>query len=120
MRLLYYDLRLLISSELLISIYSAQRLEMASGQSAQPPISFSDAFGRLKDQVSEDDGRLFASTTMKDVRDTAVQIERHLEERRSLRGFRRMEPFLAGLEQYSKVVEVLCNGTPYLPWIWVR
>jgi hypothetical protein len=25
---------------------------------------------------------------------------------------------LRGMEHYSKVVEVLCNGTPYLSWIW--
>jgi hypothetical protein len=23
------------------------------------------------------------------------------------------------LEVYSKPVEILCQGTPYLPWIWV-
>ncbi|KAF2812552.1 uncharacterized protein BDZ99DRAFT_413355, partial [Mytilinidion resinicola] len=31
---------------------------------------------------------------------------------------KRIQPLLDGLERYSKVVEVLCNGTPYLPWIW--
>ncbi|EUC41875.1 hypothetical protein COCMIDRAFT_57997, partial [Bipolaris oryzae ATCC 44560] len=30
----------------------------------------------------------------------------------------RLDPFLRGMEHYSKVVEVLCNGTPYLAWIW--
>ncbi|KKY13857.1 putative nacht domain protein [Diplodia seriata] len=31
---------------------------------------------------------------------------------------RRVESLLNGIEHYSKVLEVLCNGTPYLPWIW--
>ncbi|PSN61329.1 hypothetical protein BS50DRAFT_534675 [Corynespora cassiicola Philippines] len=30
----------------------------------------------------------------------------------------RLQPFLHGMEHYAKVVEVLCNGTPYLSWIW--
>lgn len=31
---------------------------------------------------------------------------------------RRLEPLFKGLENYAKVVDVLCNGTPYLAWIW--
>ncbi|KAI8722914.1 NACHT domain-containing protein [Fusarium sp. LHS14.1] len=31
---------------------------------------------------------------------------------------RRLEPLFTGLGYYSKTIEVLCNGTPYMPWIW--
>ncbi|KAI1634576.1 hypothetical protein F4809DRAFT_506210 [Biscogniauxia mediterranea] len=31
---------------------------------------------------------------------------------------RRLGPLFKGLEHYAKVVDVLCNGTPYLAWIW--
>ncbi|KAH6663538.1 hypothetical protein B0J14DRAFT_683261 [Halenospora varia] len=31
---------------------------------------------------------------------------------------RRLMPLFSGLEHYSKAIEVLCNGTPYLPWLW--
>ncbi len=92
---------------------------MASASTVTPPIAFNTAFERLKEIVSKDDARFFNSTTMEDVWTTARDIERHLESRRSLRGFRRIQPFLAGIEQYSKVVEVICNGTPYMPYIWV-
>ena len=92
---------------------------MASAPSSPPPVSFHIAFERLKELMSKDDARAMASTTMEDVRTAAKEIERQLELRRSLRGLRRIEPFLAGIEQYSKVVEVVCNGTPYLPYLWV-
>ena len=82
-----------------------------------PPVSFHIAFERLKDLLSKDDARAIASTTMEDVWTSAKDIERQLEMRRSLRGFRRLQPFIAGIEQYSKVVEVVCNGTPYLPYL---
>ena len=85
----------------------------------QVPVSFDAAFERLRSSVSQDHARAFASTEMKDVWDAARDLERQLERRQSLRGLRRIEPFLTGIEQYAKVVEVLCNGTPYLPWIWV-
>lgn len=70
--------------------------------------------------MSKDDARNVASTTMEDVWTAAKDIECQLQLRRSLRGFRRIQPFLAGIEQYSKVIEVVCNGTPYLPYIWVN
>ena len=92
---------------------------MASASSGPPPVSFHIAFERLKELMSKDDARAIASTTMEDVWTAAKEIERQLELRRSLRGLRRIQPFLAGIEQYSKVVEVVCNGTPYLPYLWV-
>lgn len=92
---------------------------MASASTITPPVAFNTAFERLKEIVSKDDARSFNSTRMEDVWSTARDIERYLASRRSLRGFRRIQPFLAGIEQYSKVVEVICNGTPYMPYIWV-
>jgi hypothetical protein len=47
-----------------------------------------------------------------------LQIERQLRARRMQKNMARLDPFLQGMEHYSKVIEVLCNGTPYLPWIW--
>ena len=91
---------------------------MASTSTVTPPVAFKTAFERLREVVNKDDARSFNSTTMEDVWTTTREIESYLESRRSLRGFRRIQPFLAGLEQYSKVVEVVCNGTPYLPYIW--
>ena len=77
-----------------------------------------DAFTRFAATVNPDDKRLFNNTTLKDVRDEALKIERELRARRTQRNLARLGPFLSGLEHYSKVVEVLCNGTPYLSWIW--
>ncbi|KIW95377.1 uncharacterized protein Z519_03961 [Cladophialophora bantiana CBS 173.52] len=32
---------------------------------------------------------------------------------------KRVKPFLKCLEIYAKSIDVLCNGTPFLPWIWI-
>ena len=82
--------------------------------------SFNNAFERLRATINPEDARTFASTTMQDVWNAARRIERQLEAKRSLRNFNRIQKFLAGIEQYSKIVEVLCNPTPYLPFIWVQ
>jgi len=87
--------------------------------SPQARIYFEDAFKRFEQTVQFDDKREFQLTTLKDVRDAARQIERDLGDRGCLRNMRRLQPFFDGLDRYSKIIEVLCNGTPYLPYIWV-
>ena len=79
-----------------------------------------DAFGRFKDSVSPKDAHQFRNTELKDVKDAAKDIEKRLAAKGEQRGLKRIEPLLKGLDHYSKAVEILCNGTPYLPWIWVR
>ncbi|KAI8630510.1 hypothetical protein F5Y19DRAFT_48326 [Xylariaceae sp. FL1651] len=76
------------------------------------------AFEELERAISPTDSQKFANTTLQDVRKSALQLEEQLATRRVLRNMRRLEPFFKGLEHYSKAVDVLCNGTPYLAWIW--
>jgi hypothetical protein len=82
--------------------------------------TFDKAFKQLKTSVASTDADIFQSTTLKEVEDAAKAIEARQRERRLMWNMARLKPFLSGLEKYSKVIEVLCNGTPYLPWIWVR
>ncbi|RFU23938.1 hypothetical protein B7463_g12396, partial [Scytalidium lignicola] len=76
------------------------------------------AFDDLKNIVSSGDSRDFDSTTLHDVRRAARDIERQLASRQKSSNMRRLEPLFDGLDHYSKAIEVVCNGTPYLPWIW--
>lgn len=89
---------------------------------AQARITFKTSFERFEqtvNRISVSDHREFSSTTLKDVRQAAKEIEQQLAARQCMRNMRRLEPLLDGLEAYSKAVEVLCNGTPYVSWIWV-
>lgn len=86
----------------------------------QATITFERAFKQLKSSVTSNDADIFQSTTLKEVGDAAREIETRQRERKSMRNMARIKPFLTGLEKYSKVIEVLCNGTDYLPWIWVK
>jgi hypothetical protein len=86
--------------------------------SAQARLTLQNAFERFASTVAPDDQRLFHNTELGDVRDEAMRIERQLRARRMQRNMARLHPFLRGMEHYSRVVEVLCNGTPYLAWIW--
>jgi hypothetical protein len=88
----------------------------------QARSTFQSSFNKFEHTVqklSKDDQREFSSTSIQDVWKAARELEQQLAARQCIRNLRRIEPLLHGLERYSKVLEVLCNGTPYLPWIWV-
>lgn len=91
-----------------------------SAPSLQAQIAVEDAFNKFKQCVTDNDARDFNNSTLGDVVTVARNIETELAARGSLRNAARLRPFFNGLEHYSKAVEVLCNGTPFLPWIWVR
>jgi hypothetical protein len=94
---------------------------MATAQAAgaAPTSIFETAYRKLKDSVSSADASAFQSTSFEEVWKTAGDIEKAHKARGNLRNMRRIAPYLNSLENYSNVVEVLCNGTPYLPFIWV-
>ncbi len=77
-----------------------------------------DAFEDLEQAISPSDSRDFSRVKLPDVRQAALDVETELGARGMLRNMRRLEPLFRGLEHYSKVIETLCNGTDYLPWIW--
>src|SRR6266498_2275407 len=90
---------------------------MAATQSPQSTLDR--AFSKLKQSVTSSDSITFQSTTLEDVWIAAEDIQTIQRQRHSLRNMNRIRPFLDILEKYSRVIEVLCNGTPYLPWVWV-
>ena len=82
--------------------------------------SFEAAFERLQRSVNHSDKIDFQSTTIEQVWTAARNIEKVQRKRRATQNLRRIEPLLQALEKYSKPLESALNGTPYLPWIWVR
>jgi hypothetical protein len=85
----------------------------------QALLIFEGAFKRFRDTVTPEDAVAFQSTTLDDVRSSVLELERQLALRKSLKNFKRIQPLLDSLEYFSKTAEVLCNGTPFLPWVWV-
>lgn len=77
-----------------------------------------DAFEELERTITSRDANGFRSSTLESVRQEALDIEKMLGSRGRLRNMRRLMPLFTALEHYSQVWGTLCNGTPYLPWIW--
>ncbi|UKZ73066.1 hypothetical protein TrVFT333_000706 [Trichoderma virens FT-333] len=77
-----------------------------------------EAFMELERVIMVSDRAQLKNVTLEDVQQAALQIEKQLAASQSLRNMRRLAPLFTGLEHYSQTIEVLCNGTPYLPWLW--
>lgn len=86
---------------------------------AEPQAVIHDAFKKLERSISEEDAQNFASTELKDIWLAVRQIDVKQRASRSAQNLRRIDPFLRAIEKYTKVIEVLCNGTPYMPYVWV-
>lgn len=76
------------------------------------------AYDDLCRTIRPEDAHDFAKTSLNDVRRAVEAIEDQLAARQCLRNMRRLDPLFRGLDHYSKSVDILCNGTPFLPWIW--
>ncbi|KAF4465800.1 NACHT domain-containing [Fusarium albosuccineum] len=76
------------------------------------------AYDELDRTIAPGDKAELGKSTLQQVRKAALDTENQLASRQSLCNMRRLMPLFQGLEHYAKVVDVLCNGTPYLPWIW--
>ncbi|KAH7012300.1 uncharacterized protein B0I36DRAFT_256992 [Microdochium trichocladiopsis] len=80
--------------------------------------TISKAFEDLRQTITPFDSRGFSETLIEDVRQAALKIEDQLAARQSLRNMKRLMPLFASLEHYGKVMGILCNGTPFLSWVW--
>jgi hypothetical protein len=86
---------------------------------SSPQSIIQQAFKKFELVLRPSDIRLFRSTTLKDVRDAAKIISRDQAQRRCLQNLRRMEPLFEALGKFGGAIETLCQGTPYLCFIWV-
>ncbi|OQU94466.1 NACHT domain-containing protein [Cladophialophora immunda] len=88
------------------------------GERSQPHRIVREAFTKFEALVGANDARLFRATTLADVREAARIIERDQSQRRCMRNMRRIEPLFDALHLLGGAIETLCQGTPYLCFIW--
>jgi len=87
--------------------------------SREANVRFETAIKDLQTVLTYSDATAFKSTTPEDVWKAVEEIQDSQRKRKSLRAMRRIEPFLKALEGYSEAIAVVCNGTLFVPWIWV-
>ncbi|KAL7801430.1 hypothetical protein V8C43DRAFT_312589 [Trichoderma afarasin] len=93
-------------------------MPLSKRASLQAQRMMREAFMELERVISVSDRAQLKNLSLEDVQQAALQIEKQLAASQSLRNMRRLVPLFTGLGHYSQAIEVFCNGTPYLPWLW--
>ncbi|KAK0760217.1 hypothetical protein N5P37_007298 [Trichoderma harzianum] len=93
-------------------------MPLSKRASLQAQRMMREAFMELERIITVSDRVQLKNLSLEDVQQAALQIEKQLAASQSLRNMRRLAPLFTGLGHYSQAIEVLCNGTPYLPWLW--
>lgn len=82
--------------------------------------AFSRVLSAFRLRLTQEDINDFQSTTLEDLKEEITKIQRTQAQRRGFRNLNKIRPFLNGIEQYSRVIEVFVNAKPaIMAFIWV-
>jgi hypothetical protein len=73
----------------------------------------------FKSGLKKRDQENFRLTTLEDLEQTMADIQAEQHGKRRLQNLNRLKPFLEGLNQYGNVVDIFCNSSQLLPFVWV-
>ncbi|KAK4221969.1 hypothetical protein QBC38DRAFT_460884 [Podospora fimiseda] len=73
---------------------------------------------RFRQSIDVSDDRELQKLSLDDVRQGVLDIQRELRAKQCLRNLDRLTPYLDAADRYSKAVSHLCNGVPFMPYIW--
>jgi len=96
----------------------------SSGAPTQPPPLpgsniFEDALRDFKKGLSKKELAQFQWVDLKDVEETIKGIERDQKMKKKMQNLARIKPFLDGMKQYGKIIEVFLNTSNIISYIWV-
>jgi hypothetical protein len=72
----------------------------------------------FKKRLTPDEQENFQFATLKDVRETALRIQRDQEQLKTMMNMARLESFLEAMDQFGKVIEVFVNASSFVAFIW--
>lgn len=84
-----------------------------------PHVVIEEAFSKFKAKIHHSDARLFVDTKLEDVEKAALVISEDQASRKCSRNLRRLQPLFDILQKLGAAIEPLCQGVPYLCFVWV-
>jgi len=88
-----------------------------------PPLPgskvFEDALSDFRKGHSKKELAQFQWVEFKDVEETIRGIERDQKMKKKMQNLARIKPFLEGMKQYGKIIEVFLNTSSIIAFIWV-
>jgi hypothetical protein len=81
--------------------------------------AFEKSLGDFKSKLKKRDQESFRLTTFSDLEKSIADIQAEQHKKRRLQNLNRLKPILEGLNQYGQALDVFCNGSQLMPFIWV-
>lgn len=74
---------------------------------------------RFRAELDDEDDQQIRATSLEEVYAAIAETERELAARRSLRNLERLSPYINAIVHYGTVIEVFCNSSAVVPYLWV-
>lgn len=103
----------------MISAANARASKRTSTINMEPDHVFQKALENFKKDLTVQQRREFAISTLQDVKDEVVKIQNQHGSAKKLRGMSRMSKFLEAMQQLEQVVSVFLNASEFVAFIWV-
>jgi len=83
------------------------------------PASFTSSLADFQTRLTAEQIEEFQFATFQSLQEAINNIQKEQAHKNSFRNLNKIRPFLNGLSQYSKVIELFINMEPLLAAIWV-
>ncbi|KAH8652695.1 hypothetical protein BGZ60DRAFT_533558 [Tricladium varicosporioides] len=90
----------------------------ANGASNANAIVFESILKRFKDPLKKKDRDNFQMTTLEQLREAIGDIQKKQQTSRQMQNMTRLGKFIEAMEEYGKVVEIFCNSSQFVPFVW--
>ena len=95
---------------------------MASLTGKAPPAdvaAFERVLEKFKGELKKKDKDNFTMTTIEDLQQAIGQLQKKQLTERRMQNMTRLKRFVEAIEQYGKVVEIFCNSSEFVAFVWV-
>jgi len=73
----------------------------------------------FKKDLSKKERDNFKFSTLEDLEQCLATIQAKQQSQRRVQNLNRLRPFLEAMDQFGKVVEIFCNSSEFVPFVWV-
>lgn len=81
-------------------------------------LAFEQALTDFRVRLTSKEKEQFEVATLGDLKAQITRIQKAQDEKKQLMNFRRIQAFLEGVEQLSKVIELFPNASIYVAFVW--
>jgi hypothetical protein len=84
-----------------------------------PVTIFYGSLDRFKVGLSDREKEDFELTSLDEVHDVVLEIQKEHASERRMQNMKRIESFLEGMEQYGSVIDGFLNASLFIAFVWV-